>query len=184
MWGTRFCSCSISFGLGERFEDDAVYYGFDGVVLALFEAHSFGELDHLAVDAGAEALLVEGLELFAELALAAADDGGVDGDALAGGEAGDALDDLFGGLSGDGAAAVGAMGLAYGRVEEAEIVVAFGDGAYGGAGTAGGGFLLDGDGGGEAVDGVDVGALHLIEELSGGAGEGVAVPQRAVAADV
>ncbi len=37
----------------------------------------------LAVDADAEALLVEGFELFAELALAAADDGGEDGDALA-----------------------------------------------------------------------------------------------------
>ena len=71
----------------EGLEDDAVDDGFDGVVLALFEAHAFGELDHLAVDAGAEALLVEGFELFAELAFAAADDGGVDGDAFAGGEA-------------------------------------------------------------------------------------------------
>ena len=43
------------------------------------------ELGHLAVDAGAEALLVEGFELFAELAFAAADDGGEDGDAFAGG---------------------------------------------------------------------------------------------------
>ena len=54
------------------------------MVFALFEAHAFGEFDHLAVDAGAEALLVEGFEFFAELAFAAADDGGVDGDALAG----------------------------------------------------------------------------------------------------
>src|SRR5207302_10561519 len=35
-----------------------------------------------------------------------------------------------------------------------------------------GGFLLDGDGGGEAVNGVHVGALHLIEELAGVGGEG------------
>ncbi len=127
----------------KRLEDDAVDHGFDGVVLALFEAHALGELDHLAVDAGAEALLVEGFELFAELALAAADDGGVDGDAFAGGEGGDSFDDLFGGLAGDGAAAVWAMRLAYGGVEEAEIVVDLGDGADGGAGAAGGGFLLD-----------------------------------------
>ncbi len=100
---------------GQRFEDDAVDDGFDGVVLALFEAHAFGEFDHLAVDAGAEALLVEGFELFAELAFAAADDGGVDGDAFAGGERDDSLDDLLGGLAGDGAAAVGAVGLAYAR---------------------------------------------------------------------
>ena len=69
---------------GEMLQDDAVDDGFDGVVLALLEAHALGELGHLAVDAGAEALLVEGFELFAEFALAAAHDRGVDGDALAG----------------------------------------------------------------------------------------------------
>jgi len=57
------------------------------------------------------------------------------------------------------------MGLANGGVEEAEVVVDLRDGADGGAGTAGGGLLLDGDGGREAVDGVDVRTLHLIEEL-------------------
>ena len=70
----------------ERFEDDAVDYGFDCVVFALFEAHALGELGHFAVDTGAEALLVEGLEFFAELALASADDGSVDRDAFPGGE--------------------------------------------------------------------------------------------------
>jgi len=79
-----------------------------------------------------------------------------------GGEGGDALDDLLGGLAGDGAMAVGAVGLAYAGVEEAEVVVDLGDGADSAAGAAAGGFLLDGDGGGEAVDGVDVWALHLI----------------------
>jgi hypothetical protein len=153
------------------------------VVFALFEAHAFGELDHLAVDAGAEALLVEGFELFAELAFAAADDGGVDGDALAGGECRYALDDLFGGLAGDGAAAVGAVGLAYGGVEEAEVVVDFGDGADCGSGASAGGLLLDRDGGGETVDGVDVGALHLIEELAGVGGEGFDVAALAFGVD-
>ena len=167
----------------EGFEDDAVDDGFDGVVFALFEAHALGELGHLAVDAGAEALLVEGFELFAELAFAAADDGGVDGDALAGGEGGDALDDLLGGLAGDGAVAVGAVGLADGGVEQAEVVVDLGDGADGGAGAAGGGLLLDGDGGGEAVDGVDVGALHLVEELAGVGGEGFDVAALAFGVD-
>ena len=82
-----FEAAGVWFAVRAGFEDDAVDYGFDGVVLALFEAHALGEFDHLAVDAGAEALLVEGFELFAELAFAAADDGGVDGDAFAGGEA-------------------------------------------------------------------------------------------------
>ena len=153
------------------------------MVFAFFEAHALGELGHLAVDAGAEALLVEGFELFAELALAASDDGGHDGDALARGEGGDALYDLLCGLAGDGAGAVGAVGLADGGVEEAEVVVDFGDGADGGAGGAGGGFLLDGDGGGEAVDGVDVGALHLVEELACVGGEGFHVAALALGVD-
>ncbi len=180
-WARRWPGCVRVVGGG--LEDDAVDDGFDGVVLALFEAHALGELGDLAVDAGAEALLVEGFELFAELAFAAADDGGVDGDALAGGEGGDALDDLLGGLAGDGAAAVGAVGLADGGVEEAEVVVDLGDGADGGAGAAAGGLLLDGDGGGEAVDGVDVGALHLVEELAGVGGEGFDVAALAFGVD-
>ena len=153
------------------------------MVLALFEPHALGDLDHLAVDAGAEALLVEGLELFAELALAAADDGGEDRDALAGSERDDALDDLVGGLARDGAVAVGAVRLAYGRVEQAQVVVDLGDGADGGARGAGGGLLLDGDGGREAVDGVDVGALHLVEELAGVGGEGLDVAALALGVD-
>ena len=164
-------------------EDDAIDDGFDGVVFALFETHAFGELGHLAVDAGAEALLVEGFELFAELAFAAADDGGIDGDAFAGSEGDDAFDDLIGGLAGDGVAAVGAVRLAYAGVEEAEVVVDFGDGTDGGTRAAAGGFLLDGDGGREAVDGVDVGALHLIEELAGVGGEGFDVAALAFGVD-
>ncbi len=76
--------------------------------------------------------------------------------------AGDAFDDLLCRLAGYWAAAAGAMGLAYAGVEEAEVVIDFSDGADGGAGAAAGGFLLDRDGGGEAVDGVDVGTLHLV----------------------
>jgi hypothetical protein len=106
-----------------------------------------GEVAHFAVDAGAEALLVELIEQVFELAFAAADDGGHDGDALAHAELEDALDDLFGGLAGDGAAAVGAVGRADRGVEQAQVVVDLGDGADGGAGAAAGGFLLDGDGG-------------------------------------
>ena len=60
--------------LGQRLQHDAVDDGLDGVVLALLQPHALGQLGHLAVDAGAEALLVERLQLLAELALAAAHD--------------------------------------------------------------------------------------------------------------
>ena len=52
-------------------------------------------------------------------------------------------------------------------VEQAQVVVDLRDGADGGARGAAGGFLLDGDGGREAFDGIDVGALHLVEKLAG-----------------
>ncbi len=168
-------------------EDDAIDDGFEGVVLALLEAHAFFYVGDLAVDADAVALFVEGFDLLAKLALAAADDGGHDDNAFAGGVGAvafyDLSDDLVGGLAGDGAVAVGAVGLADGRVEEAKVVVDFGDGADGRAGGAGGGFLLDGDGRGEAVDGVDVGALHLVEELAGVGGKGFDVAALAFGVD-
>ena len=171
----------------EGFEDDAVDYGFDGVVFALFEAHAFFDFCDFAVNADPVAFAVEGFEFLAELAFAAPDDGGEDGDALAGGLGlvafHDLGDDLVGGLAGDELVAVGAVGLADGGPEEAEVVVDFGDGADGGAGGAGGGFLLDGDGGGEAIDGVDVGALHLIEKLAGVGGEGFDVAALAFGVD-
>ena len=109
--------------------------------------------------------------------------GAIDGDAFAGRESEDALDDLLGGLAGDGAAAVGAVRRADGGVEQAEVVVDLGDGADGGARAAAGGLLLDGDGGAEAVDGVDVGALHLVEELAGVGGESFDVAALAFGVD-
>ncbi len=78
----------------------------------------------------------------------------------------DLLQDLLGALARDLDAASGAMRNADGGVEHAQVVVDFGDGADGGARAAVGGFLLDGDGGAEAVDGIHFGPLHLIQELA------------------
>src|SRR5208282_4554772 len=82
---------------------------------------------------------------------------------------------LLRGLAGYRPAAVGAVGCAYGGVEQAQVVVDFGDGADGGAGAAAGGLLLDGDSGAEAFNGVHVGPLDLVEELAGIGGEGLNV---------
>ena len=137
------------------------------MVLALVQGRGFGEVDQLAVDPSAKALLIKLIEQIFELSLAASNDGSHDGYAFAGAKLHDALDDLFGGLAGDGTTAVGTMRCSDGGVKQAEVVVDFGDGADGGAGAAAGGFLLNGDGGREAFDGVDVGAFDLIEELAG-----------------
>ena len=68
-----------------------------------------------------------------------------------------AVHDLVDGVAADDATAVEAGDGAAAGVEEAEVVVDFGGGGDGGAGVAGLVFLLDGDGGGEAVHVVDVG---------------------------
>ncbi len=174
---------SRSAGSGFALEQDAVDDGFDGVVLAPVERGRLGEIAHFAVDAGAEALLIELIEQIFELAFAAADDGRHDGDAFAVAKLQDALDDLVGGLAGDGSAAVGAVGRAHRGVEQAQVVVDLGDGADGGAGAAAGGLLLDGDGRAEAFDGVDVGPLDLVEKLARVGGKRLDVAALALGVD-
>jgi hypothetical protein len=61
--------------LDSRLEYDAIDDRFDRVVLALVELDAVREVAQFAVDAGAEALLVELVEQVFELALAAAHDG-------------------------------------------------------------------------------------------------------------
>ena len=95
----------------------------------------------------------------------------------------DVLEDLFGGLPGDFVAADGAVRDADGGVEQAQIIVDFGDGADRGAGAAAGGLLFDGDGGAEAIDGIDIGAFHLVEELAGVGGERFDVAALALGVD-
>ncbi|EHM55487.1 hypothetical protein HMPREF9080_00720 [Cardiobacterium valvarum F0432] len=56
--------------------------------------------------------------------------------------------------------------------EQAQVVVDFGDGADGGARVVRGGFLLDGDGGREAFDVVNIGLVHDGEELARVGGKG------------
>src|SRR5437588_636465 len=64
-----------------------------------------------------------------------------------------------------------AMGDANRSVEQAEIIVDLGNGADGGARAAAGGLLLDRDGWAQAFDRVNVGPLHLVQELAGVSGE-------------
>ncbi len=61
----------------------------------------------------------------------------------------------------------GQCGHADAGEEQAEVVVDLGDGADRGAGVAAGRLLVDGDGRRQALDEVDVGLVHLAEELAG-----------------
>ena len=56
-------------------------------------------------------------------------------------------------------------------VQQPKVIVDFSDGSDRGAGAAAGRLLFDGNRWAQAVDAVDVRALHLIEELAGVGGE-------------
>ncbi len=156
--------------------DDAIDDDVEIVGARAIEEDLVAEVHHLAVDARAdEALAAEALQIELELAAAGARDGGQDGDAAALAEAEDAIDDLLDRLRLDALAAVGAVGRADPREEEAQVVGDFGDGADGGARALGEGALLDRDRRREALDGVDVRLRELLEELSRVSGEGLDV---------
>jgi hypothetical protein len=83
------------------------------VVFAAIEQERLREIAKFSVDAGAEALLVKLVEEVFELAFAAADDGRHHGDTLSVSEFKNAGNNLFDGLAGYGASAVGTVGSAH-----------------------------------------------------------------------
>ena len=140
----------------------------DGVLLVAGQVDLVGELVHLAVDAG------PGVALGGQVgeqrlvgALAAAHDRGQHLEAGALGQLEDAVDDLLRGLAGDLRAALRAVGHADAGVEQPEVVVDLGDRADGGARVARRRLLVDRDGRRQPLDEVDVGLVHLPEELAG-----------------
>ena len=158
--------------LAARLEREAIDDNLDAVVLTAVEGDFLVERVQHAVDAGAnEALARELFQVLFIFAFSAAHDGREDHDSLALRNGEDLLQDLLGALARDLDAAGGAMGNADGGIEDAQVIVDFGDGADGGARAAVGGFLFDGDSGAEAVDGIHFGAFHLIEELARVGGE-------------
>ncbi len=83
----------------------------------------------------------------------------------------DAVDDLLGGLTLDRSPVVGAVGDADPGIEETQVVVHLGDRPHGRPGVAGGGLLVDRDRRRQPVDEVDVGLVHLPQELAGVGGQ-------------
>ena len=93
------------------------------------------------------------------------------------------VDDLLRGLPADRAPAVGAMRVSDPGVQHPQVVVDLGDGADRRAGVPRGRLLVDRDGRREPLDEVDVGLLHLPEELPGVGGQGLHVPPLALGVD-
>ena len=147
---------------------DRVDEDLDRVLAVLLERDVVLEVVEGAVDADPEeALLAQALEQALVLALAALDHGGQDADLGPGGVLGDAGQDLLRRLGRDDPAAARAVGRADPGEEQAEEVVDLGDGAHGRARVGRDGLLVDGDGRRDALDGLDLGLLHLVDELAG-----------------
>ena len=140
----------------------------DGVLLLLVERRRVVELVGLAVDPGpGEALRLQLAEELDVLPLAAADHRGQHLEPAALLEGQDPVDDLLRGLPLDRRAADRAVRPAGAGEEQPEVVVDLGDGADGRAGVLRGGLLVDRDRRREALDEVDVGLVHLAQELAG-----------------
>lgn len=175
---------SVSRLLGAVLDGEAVDDHLDGVLLLLLQLGRLGQLDRLAVHPGAGvALGLEVGEQVDELALALPDDRAEHLEAGALGQLQHAVDDGLRGLLGDRPRAVRAVRLADPGEQQPEVVVHLGDGADGRAGVAVGGLLVDGDGRGEALDEVDVGLVHLPEELPGVRGQRLDVAPLALRED-
>ena len=166
------------------FDDQPVHHHLDAVLPVLVQLDLLGEVVDGPVTPDPDVAGLPGvLEDLLMLALLAPDDGGHDLDAGGLRQGHHLIDDLVHGLLPDLLAALGAVGGAHPGPQQAEIVIDLGDGAHGGAGVFGGGLLVDGDGGGEAVDIVHVGLFHLAQEHPGVRGEGLHVPALALCVD-
>ena len=156
----------------------------DVVLELLVELDLLLEPAQLAVDDGARVALLAHLgEHPAVLALAAADDRRQDHELRSVGERHHPVDDLLDRLARDRLAAVEAVRVPDPRPEQPQVVVDLGDGADRRARVARGRLLVDRDRRREALDRVDVGLLHLPEELARVGGERLDVAALALGVD-
>ncbi len=159
-----------------RAHHQPVHHQRDVVVLAAVQLGRVAQLHQLAVHPGADEPLAEHLlEELPELPLPPPHQRRQHLDARPLGPPQHLVHDLGGALPAHRLPALRAVRRPHARPEEAEVVVDLGDRPHGGAGIPAGGLLLDGDGGGEPLDGVHVRLLHHPQELPGVGGEALHV---------
>ena len=151
-------------GVNDQPVDDRL----DGVFFIFLQIGGVFDFVEFAVDAHAhKALLADRLEHLFVLAFASAHQRGEQHHFGFGRNVQQLLDDVLGALLLDRFATPGAVDVSNGWKKQAQVVVDFGDGGDDGARVGTCRTLLDGDGGREALNGVDIGFLHLVEKLAG-----------------
>ena len=166
------------------FDDQAVHHDLDGVLLVLVQLDGLAQIIEGAVHPAADIARLAGvLQQLLVGALLPPHHRGHDLDAGGLGQREDLVDDLVDGLLHDLLAALGAVGRAHPGPQEAQVVVDLGHRTHRGAGVFRGGLLVDGDGGGESVDVVHIGLLHLPQKHPGIGGEGLHIPPLSLGVD-
>ena len=151
-----------------RLYPQLIHNHFDRVVPPLIEIEFVFERPDDAVDSRLhETLPRQFLQILFEFAFSAANNRSHDQNSVFRAERENVLQNLFRRLPGNLAAAGRAVRDADGGVQKPQIVVNFRDRADRAARAASGGFLVDGNGRAQTVDGIDIGPLHLIEKLPG-----------------
>src|SRR5262249_46570723 len=140
---------------------------FNGMTLVLVEDRLLAQLVELAVDFRAhETSTAQIRQFLAILALAVAHDGRKYVEARTLGPRHDAIADLLHALLGNFPSAVVAECVSHPGEQQPQVVVDLGYGADGRTRIVRGGLLLDRDSRREPLDRVEVGLLHLLEELA------------------
>jgi hypothetical protein len=146
---------------------DAIDDDVDVVLLGLLQLRHVGGVDRLAVDAKAHvALRLHLLEQLDELALAIAHDRGEHHQSRPGRQGQRRVDHLADALGLQRQTVVRAVRRAGAGEEQAQVVVDLGDRADGRARVVRGRLLLDRDRRRQALDDVDVGLVHQLQELA------------------
>ena len=83
---------------------------------------------------------------------------------------------LVNGLAADLLATFGAVGHPHPGPQQAKVIVNLRHRAHGRAGVLGGGLLVNGNGGRQAVDGVHIRLVHLAQKLPGVGRQGLHIP--------
>ena len=158
----------IQSGLRIAVDHQAIYHRFDGMHLVAVKLDIVVDLVHLAVDAHThKAGLAHILEDLLVFAFARVDQRRHQQQPSAVGQCQQGIDDLLHGLLANRRAAVGAVGEADAREEQAQIVVDLGDRAHGRARVAAGALLVDRNGRAETLDLVHVRLFHQSQKLAG-----------------
>ena len=159
-------------GIGQPFLNaitghQTVHHHLNAVQVVLVELDVVGKLTHLTVHTHpGKAFSGQATNQFAVGALFATHHWGQQLITGALWQGADLINHLIDGLRPNRAITLRAVGLPGPAIEKAQIVLNFGDRAHRGAGVMARGFLINRDGGRQALDGINIGLINLAQKLT------------------